>query len=112
MNKDEGLEKNVKIISDVLKEYGQNNKINVIIVESFDTEEKEITAEKIEEELKKNLDVKENQESNFNLIKLNQDYNNEFLENSHLLKLIEQFYMKYYYLNKLNEENKVIKLIY
>ena len=89
VNKDEGLEKNVKIFSDVLKEYGQNNKINVIVVESFDTDEKEITAEKIEEELKKNLDIKENQESNFNLIKLNQEYINEFLENSHLLKLVE-----------------------
>ena len=89
LNKEEGLEKNIKIISDVFKEYGEKNKINIIIVESIDTEEKEVTAEKIEEELKKNLDIKENQESNFNLIKLNQDYNNEFLDNSHLLKLIE-----------------------
>ena len=89
LNKGEFLEKNMEIISGYVKKLGQEKKIKIIVTDSIDPEEKNITAEKMSEKLQNNLGIKAEEEGNFKIIKLNKDYNKEVERFNHLLNLIE-----------------------
>ena len=86
INNDESLEYNIQIISDIIKEYEKNDNKISILIEFIDMNENGLNTEKIENELKKNLDIKE-EKNNCKIIGLNQEFYKEMLENSHLIKL-------------------------
>ena len=59
------------------------------MTESVDKEEKEFTSEKMAESIQKSLGIKNEDEGNYKIIKLNNDYNKEVERFNHLLNLIE-----------------------
>jgi hypothetical protein len=89
LNKGEFLEKNIEIISGCVKKLGQENKIKILVTDSLDPEEKNITAEKMSETMQNSLGIKAEEEGNYKIIKLNKDYNKEVERFNHLLNLIE-----------------------
>jgi len=89
LNKGEFLEKNIEIISGCVKKLGQENKIKILVADSIDPEEKNITAEKMSETMQNSLGIKAEEEGNYKIIKLNKDYNKEVERFNHLLNLIE-----------------------
>ena len=89
LNKGEFLEKNIEIISGCVKRLGQENKIKILVTDSIDPEEKNITAEKMSETMQNCLGIKAEEEGNYKIIKLNKDYNKEVDRFNHLLNLIE-----------------------
>ena len=89
LNKSEFLEKNIEIISGCVKKLGQENKIKILVTDSIDPEEKNITAEKMSETMQNSLGIKAEEEGNYKIIKLNKDYNKEVERFNHLLNLIE-----------------------
>ena len=89
LNKGEFLEKNIEIISGCVKKLGQENKIKILVTDSIDPEEKNITAEKMFETMQNSLGIKAEEEGNYKIIKLNKDYNKEVERFNHLLNLIE-----------------------
>ena len=89
LNKGEFLEKNMEIISGYVKKLGQENKIKILVTDSFDPEEKNITADKMSETMQNSLGIKAEEEGNYKIIKLNNDYNKEVERFNHLLNLIE-----------------------
>ena len=88
-NKNEFLENNIQIISGCVKKLGQEHKIAILVTDSVDTDEKDITAEKMSETIQKSLGIKAEEEGNYTIIKLNKDYNKEVERFTHLLNLIE-----------------------
>jgi hypothetical protein len=89
LNKGEFLEKNIEIISGCVKKLGQENKIKILVTDSIDPEEKNITAEKMSGTMQNSLGIKAEEEGNYKIIKLNKDYNKEVERFNHLLNLIE-----------------------
>ena len=85
LNKAEFLEKNIEIISGCAKNVGQEKLIKILVTDSIDSEEKNITAEKMSETMQSNLGIKSEEEGNYKIIKLNKDYNKEVERFSHLL---------------------------
>ena len=75
LNKSEFIEKNIEIISGCVKKLGQENKIKILVTDSIDPEEKNITAEKMSETMHNSLGIKAEEEGNYKIIKLNKDYN-------------------------------------
>ena len=74
----------MEIIADKIKEFGKENNIEILITENIDVEDKEMTAQKIGEQLIKNLDINKEDEGNMKVIYLNQDFNKEVSLNSHI----------------------------
>ena len=64
---------------------GQEKLIKILVTDSIDSEEKNITAEKMSETMQSNLGIKSEEEGNYKIIKLNKDYNKEVERFSHLL---------------------------
>ena len=89
INKNELSGQNVECICSVIKKMGQEKKIKILVTESVDKEEKEITGEKMAEAIQKNLGINGDEEGNYKIIKLNKEYNKEVERNTHLLNLIE-----------------------
>ena len=89
INKNEFLEKNIELISGYVKKLAQEHKIKILVTDSIDTEEKEITADKMSENMQKSLGINAEEEGNYKIIKLNKDYNKEVSFFNHLLNLIE-----------------------
>ena len=89
INKNEFLEKNIELISGYIKKLAQEHKIKILVTDSIDTEEKEITADKMSENMQKSLGINAEEEGNYKIIKLNKDYNKEVSFFNHLLNLIE-----------------------
>ena len=77
------------MISECIKKLGKDNKINLLVTDSIDSTEKNITSETLSKEFKKSLGIKSEDEGNYKIIKLNKDYNKEFERYTHLLNLIE-----------------------
>ena len=73
----------------LLKKWDRKKKIKILVTESVDKEEKEITGEKMAEAIQKNLGINGDEEGNYKIIKLNKEYNKEVERNTHLLNLIE-----------------------
>ena len=89
INKNELSGQNIECISNVIKKMGQEKKIKIIVTDSIDKEEKELTSEKMAEALQKSLGINGEEEGNYKIIKLNKEYNKEVERNTHLLNLIE-----------------------
>ena len=89
VNKNELSGQNIECICNVIKKMGQEKKIKILLVDSIDKEEKELTSEKMAEEFKKSLGINEEEVANYKIIKLNKEFNKEVERNSHLLNLIE-----------------------
>ena len=77
------------MISECIKKLGKDNKINLLVTDSIDSTEKDITSETLSKELQKSLGINSEEEGNYKIIKLNKDYNKEFERYTHLLNLIE-----------------------
>ena len=89
INKNEFLENNIQLISTCAKKLGQEHKIKILVTDSIDTEEKDITAEKMMETMQKSLGINADEEGNYKIIRLNKDFNKEVERYTHLLNLIE-----------------------
>ena len=89
INKNELSGQNIECICNVIKKMGQEKKIKILVTDSIDKEEKELTSEKMSEALQKSLGINGEEEANYKIIKLNKEYNKEVERNSHLLNLIE-----------------------
>ena len=89
INKNELSGQNIECISNVIKKKGKEKKIKIIVTDSIDKEEKELTSEKMAEALQKSLGINGEEEGNYKIIKLNKEYNKEVERNTHLLNLIE-----------------------
>ena len=73
----------------LLKRWDKKKKIKILVTDSIDKEEKELTIEKMSEALQKSLGINGEEEGNYKIIKLNKEYNKEVERNMHLLNLIE-----------------------
>ena len=89
INKNEFLENNIQVISGCIKKLGQEKQIKILVTDSIDTDEKNITAEKMADTIQKSLGINSKEEGNYKIIVLNKDYNREVERNTHLLNLIE-----------------------
>ena len=89
VNKNESLEKNMGLIADKIKELGKENKIEILIAENIDDEDKEINAEKIGDELIKKLGMNMEEEGNIKVTYLNTDFNKKVNLSSHIFYLDE-----------------------
>ena len=89
INKNELSGQNIECICNVIKKMGQEKKIKILVTDSIDKEEKELTSEKMSEALQKSLGINGEEEANYKIIKLNKEYNKEVERNTHLLNLIE-----------------------
>ena len=89
INKSEFLENNIELICGAIRKLGQEHLIKILVTDSVDIEEKNITAEKMSETLQKTLGINSEQEGNYKIIKLNKDFNKEVKCITHLLNLIE-----------------------
>ena len=89
INKSEFLENNIELICGAIRKLGQEHLIKILVTDSVDIEEKNITAEKMSETLQKTLGINSEQEGNYKIIKLNKDFNKEVKTITHLLNLIE-----------------------
>jgi hypothetical protein len=89
INKNEFLENNIQLISGCVKTLGQDNKIRILVTDSVDTEENNITAEKMSDTMQKSLGIKAEEEGNYKIVRLNKDFNKEVERFTHLLNLIE-----------------------
>ena len=89
INKNELSGQNIECICNVIKKLAQEKKIKILVTDSIDAEEKELTSEKMAEAFQKSLGINEEEEGNYKIIKLNKEFNKEVERNSHLLNLIE-----------------------
>ena len=89
INKNELSGQNIECICNVIKKLAQEKKIKILVTDSIDVEEKELTSEKMAEALQKSLGINEEEEGNYKIIKLNKEFNKEVERNIHLLNLIE-----------------------
>ena len=89
INKNELSGQNIECICNVIKKLAQEKKIKILVTDSIDVEEKELTSEKMAESLQKSLGINEEEEGNYKIIKLNKEFNKEVERNTHLLNLIE-----------------------
>ena len=89
INKNELSGQNIECICNVIKKLAQEKKIKILVTDSIDVEEKELTSEKMAEAFQKSLGINEEEEGNYKIIKLNKEFNKEVERNTHLLNLIE-----------------------
>lgn len=89
INKNQPLNKNMEILGKELKELGKNRKIEILISESIDPEEADVTPEKISFEIMKNIGINKENEEKYKITKLDKDFNKEVILNSHIFYLDE-----------------------
>jgi len=89
IKKEESLKENMSLIAEKIKEFGKEEKIEILIGENINSEDKEINAEKIGDELIKKLGMNLEEEGNLKVIYLNKDFNKEVSLNSHIFYLDE-----------------------
>ena len=89
IKKEESLKENMSLIAEKIKEFGKEEKIEILIGENINLEDKEINAEKIGDELIKKLGMNLEEEGNLKVIYLNKDFNKEVSLNSHIFYLDE-----------------------
>ena len=89
INKNESLEKNMEIIAGKIKEFGNESKIEILIAENIDEEDKEINAEKIGDEIMKKLGMNMEEKGNLKVTYLNKEFNKQVSLNSHIFYLDE-----------------------
>ena len=87
INKEKEIEKNIKLISKEIKAYGDKRRIDILLIESIDGEEKEFNIENISQSIKKYLNIDDEEDSNIRIKKMNKEFNNEISCNSHIFYL-------------------------
>jgi hypothetical protein len=89
INKNESLEKNMELLAEKIKEFGEEKKIEILIAENIDEEDKEINAVKIGDEIMKKLGMNMEEKGNLKVTYLNKNFNKEVSLNSHIFYLDE-----------------------
>ena len=89
INKNDSLEKNMEIIASKIKDFPKENKIEILIAENIDEEDKNMNAEKIGDALMKKLGINMEEEGNLKVTYLNKEFNKEVTLNSHIFYLDE-----------------------
>ena len=89
LNKEETLKSNMALIAKKIKEINNEEKIEILIGENIDENDKEMNAEKVGDELIKKLGMSLEEEGNLKVVYLNKDFNNEVNLNSHIFYLNE-----------------------
>ena len=87
INKNETLENNIKYLCEEIKKYGNKRRVDILITESIDTEEKEFNTELICELINKNLNINDENENNYKIKKMGHEFSNEVSNNSHIFYL-------------------------
>ena len=87
INKNQSIEKNIELIAKEIKAYGEKRRVDILLMESIDSQEKEFDKEKIYELIKKNLKIDDEEESNYKIKKMDKKFNNEVSCNSHIFYL-------------------------
>ena len=87
VNKNETIENNIKLISKEIKVFENKRRIDILITESIDDEEKEFNFEKVCELFKKELNIENEDDSDYKIIKMDKQFNNEVSCNSHIFYL-------------------------
>ena len=87
ITKNENLEKNMELLSEEIKKYGNKRRIDILITESVDGEEKEFDTKKAYELINKNLNVEGENENNYKIKIMTREFNNEVSCNSHIFYL-------------------------
>jgi hypothetical protein len=87
ITKNENLEKNMELLSEEIKKYGNKRRIDILITESVDGEEKEFDTKKVYELINKNLNVEDENENNYTIKIMTREFNNEVSCNSHIFYL-------------------------
>ena len=89
LNKEETLKSNMALIAKKIKGINTEEKIEILIGENIDENDKEMNAEKVGDELIKKLGMSLEEEGNLKVVYLNKDFNNEVNLNSHIFYLNE-----------------------
>ena len=89
INKNESLEKNMELLAEKIKEFGEEKKIEILIAENIDEEDKEINSVKIGDEIMKKLGMNMEEKGNLKVTYLNKNFNKEVSLNSHIFYLDE-----------------------
>ena len=89
LKKEETLKSNMALIAKKIKEINTEEKIEILIGENIDENDKEMNAEKVGDELIKKLGMSLEEEGNLKVVYLNKDFNNEVNLNSHIFYLNE-----------------------
>ena len=84
INKNESLEKNIDLITEETKKFGDERMIDILVCESIDSNDKEYDTEKICELFKKKLKIEDEDDSDYKIKKMSKDFNNEIFCNSHI----------------------------
>ena len=89
IKKEESLEQNLILIANEIKKFNKDEKIEILIGENINEEDKEINAEKVGDKLIKKLGMNLEEEGNLKVIYLNRDFNRQVNLNSHIFYLNE-----------------------
>ena len=89
LKKKETLKTNIALIAKKIKEINPEEKIEILIGENINENDKEMNAEKIGDELIKKLGMSLEEEGNIKVVYLNKEFNNEVNLNSHIFYLNE-----------------------
>ena len=89
IKKEESLKNNMALIAKKIKEINNDEKIEILIGENINENDKEMNAEKIGDELIKKMGMNLEEEGNLKVVYLNKDFNNEVNLNSHIFYLNE-----------------------
>lgn len=84
VNKKESFEKNIDLIVEETKKFGDERRIDILVCESIDSNDKEYDAEKICELFKKKLKIEDEDESDYKIVKMSKEFNHEIFCNSHI----------------------------
>ena len=84
INKNESIEKNVDLIVEEIKKFGDERRIDILICESIDEEEKEFDVNEIYKLFKDKLNIIDEDESDYKIKKMNKEFNNQVFCNSHI----------------------------
>ena len=87
VNRNETIEKNIKLIAEEIKKYEKKRRIDILLTESIDTKENEYNTEKVSELIKKELNIIDEDDSNYLIKKLGKDFNDEVSCDSHIFYL-------------------------
>jgi hypothetical protein len=87
LDKSQNLEKNMEIIYEEIKKYENKRKVDILISESFDDEEKYFDFIKVNNLIKNKLKTNEEGEDNFCLNKLDDEFIKEVEKYSHIFYL-------------------------
>ena len=87
LDKSKNLEKNMEIIYEEIKKYENKRKVDILISESFDDEEKYFDFIKVNNLIKNKLKTNEEGEDNFCLNKLDDEFIKEVEKYSHIFYL-------------------------